>query len=187
VPVPGANVVWLVLDSPLYLVDVLRTFGEWGDEPALTAGERDQSELRVAAAGALTGRVVDEAGRPIPSASVAVAMRTGFHVRCDADGHYELAHVAPGVVSIRASADEHLPATAKGLAVRAGSTLAAPDLVPAHAPTIAGIVVDERGAAVAGVRVLALALGPGSEAGRAVRPCRGAAAHRWSGPGRGFR
>jgi protocatechuate 3,4-dioxygenase beta subunit len=81
----------------------------------------------------------------------------GDEATTDADGRFELAHVEPGQVSLRARHPDHPNARRDGVEVRAGAQLV--DIVVAleAGATIAGKVVDVP-AGVTGLRVIAAAV-----------------------------
>lgn len=166
----------LIVSAPGYAV-VRRGPGPDQEEPAPHV-----RALRVAlpaAAAALDGRVVDEAGAPVAGAEVEVvpyqeglvavddarraarlgaadphlALRSGLGVRTDDDGRFELG-VARGTWIVIATADGLAPAVSEPVFAEGGAR-ATLQLVAARGRTVRGVVVTSDDRPVAGATVQA--------------------------------
>lgn len=140
-----------------------------GARPALTAGVHDLGEIQLADTGALRGRVLDPRGAPIAGAEVGVGpTRTqtfGRDVTTASDGTFELGHAPVGTYGLKVSGEAHLSRFLEPVVVVAGSDTQVGDVVLSAAPTIEGVVVDERGAPLEGVKIWGWPASDGAGAG----------------------
>ncbi|HEV7518453.1 MAG TPA: carboxypeptidase-like regulatory domain-containing protein, partial [Thermoanaerobaculia bacterium] len=135
--------------------------------------------LTLSPAGRLAGRVVDEAGAPVPGAVLRLEeedrpmtvgrdsfffTRGASEVVADEEGRFTFADVPAGRPVVRASADGHLPGSLGPLAVAGGGSVSGLRIVLPHGATVTGRVVtpDRAGVAGASVRVLTPPLGAGT-------------------------
>lgn len=110
--------------------------------------------LRLAEAAAVDVSVVDVAGRPIANAMVKV-LDLGEHTfQSDATGHARVAPVRPGWVTVEATAPGYAPKVAVTTVGSAGAR-GAITIVLEPGVSVAGRVVDEGGAPLPKVRVIA--------------------------------
>jgi protocatechuate 3,4-dioxygenase beta subunit len=172
VPVPTADWVTLYGRDELLLGIVGRDFGPAGgrNEPRLVVGDNDLGTLVAPRTGALAGQVVDAGGAPLAGARVQLDGQHpgGYSVgtATGPDGRYVLGHVPPRPALLSATLEGYLAASAAEPAeARLGETRPGPTLRLERAPTIAGLVVDEAGAPLAGVRVWGWPVGSGRGAG----------------------
>src|SRR5262245_19160396 len=87
------------------------------------------SQLQAQQGGTLSGTVLDQAGKEIPSASVEIrneATGASKSATADNEGKFSVADLAPGVYSVRVAAPGFALATRSGGIVTAGSTLDVP-------------------------------------------------------------
>ncbi len=120
-------------------------------------------DLRLTRAASIPGTVTDEATRrPVPGASIRIldtgpasqASRTRRLVVADGQGRFRAGGLEPGRYTVRADRTGYLPTALTGIiadTASARSPAAAIALEPAA--SVAGVVVDEKGRAVAGARV----------------------------------
>lgn len=129
---------------------------------AVAAPETAAAPPPPAGAGAVSGRVVDEAGAPVAGAAVAVADREAV---TDGEGRFLVAGLPPGGHAVRYAAPGFAPAFAGPVVVRDGAVADAGELVlPRTGLTVSGGVTDVEDVPVAGARVTAwfsLPDGPG--------------------------
>lgn len=128
---------------------------------AAAAASDDKASSKLAT---VAGRVIDEAGRPIADAPVAVqsVYQVGFgetavrqQTRTGADGRFQLEHVAASSnLKVVVRPREHCDVE-KVLSDPTGPTLAVGDLVAALGGSVTGRVQDEHGSAVPGALVRA--------------------------------
>ncbi len=153
VPVSSAERTWLEVEPDRFhaLATILRgDAGEAGD-PRLLPGTNTMRDIRLAARGSITGRVVGPDGNPIAGASI--VSQTSTTTRDD--GTFELGHVAPGKVLVRVSAPGLCATTRDVVLPRAGVAIAMSEVRLQVRPVIAGIVVDRDGSPVESVRITA--------------------------------
>jgi hypothetical protein len=122
----------------------------------LARAGRTDLVLTLAAGGTLSGRVVDQAGAPVVSFTVLVAARKGLRRPLvatrsvvDAEGKFEIGHLAPG--------DYALTVAARGFAPAEEASATAPGEVTIHLArggAVAGHVTSKGGAPVAWARVM---------------------------------
>ncbi|MGH9360405.1 MAG: MSCRAMM family protein, partial [Thermoanaerobaculia bacterium] len=147
---------------------------------------QDEEELTVALApgSAVSGRVLDASGRPVPGAAVrpnvsadtvdesdrSLEGALSLRARTDAEGRYRLDGLPPRKdYVIEATHPDHAPASVKEVALGARESLEGVDLVLLRGGAIAGRVVDEEGNGIAGASLWASPANAG-EAADAVRP-----------------
>ncbi len=115
-----------------------------GDDPAVTI----ERTIVLMPGAELSGLVVDEAGKPVPSAYVELAQAAGRgdSARTEDDGTWKVAELAAGSYTVRASSNLHV-ATAD-LAVEVDGVHARRDVIVrvAAGAQISGVVVDGSGA-----------------------------------------
>ncbi len=95
----------------------------------LVLGVLGLTQLHAQQGGTVTGTVVDQTGKPMPSATVELrndSSGPSRSVTTDAEGKFSATDVAPGGYSIRASAPGFSVATRSGAQVSSGSTLDVP-------------------------------------------------------------
>jgi protocatechuate 3,4-dioxygenase beta subunit len=103
----------------------------------------------------LTGRVVDDAGRPVPGASVhrIRSMEAQRELeRTDAEGRFELRLLKPGPLAFAANADGFLPQVVR-LQIPEKGEPSSIEIVLDRGAAVAGRVLDEQGGPVAGATV----------------------------------
>jgi hypothetical protein len=159
VPVPSADWVSLWIEAAPYLGLGGRSFGPAGgrNQPRLREGDNDLGELALVITGAVEGDVRSADGARITKARISLdgAFPGGYGVSADADerGHFLLGHVPPGSWTLQAEAEGWLLAQAEGVAVQKRATTPGLSFTLERGPTLAGVVVDERGAALEGIRI----------------------------------
>ncbi|MEZ6017179.1 MAG: carboxypeptidase regulatory-like domain-containing protein [Planctomycetota bacterium] len=143
--------------------------GARGNEPGFAAGERDLGELRLARTGAITGRVVDDYGRPIEGAEVGTGPnRSSTYSRggwSDPDGRFEVPHAQVGTYGVKAKKEGWVSAFHDGVTVEPGRETPGIELVLSPAKTIEGRVTDPTGAPIANVKLWGWPRSSGSGAG----------------------
>jgi len=160
VPLPIRPQSLLQLEPSIYHATVHREFGAGGPagRAKLAPGDNDLGILRVAVTGALRGRVQTPDGRPVSGATFS-ARRLGERSelprdvstaalgteQSDAQGEFLVGHVLPGEVQLTVKADGMLTTTTPTVQVVARRTLELGVIVVAEAPTLRGLVVDDRG------------------------------------------
>lgn len=160
-PVPTSRLVRIdVRPPPLLRLTQVECGDGFGDRQTLSAGDNDVGDILVEDGGAITGRVVDEAGVGIAGASLIVKMLEGVEhqavpTESDADGIFTIPNLAPGArkITVWASGRRSVDEVAATLAV--GEMKQIEPIVLARAGTIAGFVVDTAGAPADGVYVRA--------------------------------
>lgn len=128
------------------------------DRPPLAAGTVDLGDIRLVTAGVVEGRVTDEAGAAIAKPWMILGRRDGYayphaggRAWGDEDGGYRLAHLRPGPWTIEAQDHGHRIVEIP-FEVRAGEVVRVDHVLP-DSPTITGVVLDQDGAPIEGVRV----------------------------------
>lgn len=156
VPVPTAEVTWITIEPDDFHDSARVTFGGEGAEarPALRAGETDLGTLRLATSGAIRGRVLDRAGRPLEGAKLQVGTQRGTTIQRDATtdayGEFLIGHVPAGAFGVNAEHETHLSEFRTPLTVERRRYTEAGDFLLGDAPTLSGVVVDTVGMPVAG-------------------------------------
>jgi protocatechuate 3,4-dioxygenase beta subunit len=119
----------------------------------------------------VSGRVIDEAGKPVaealvtaPSADTAWGSGAEGHATTDAKGAYQLT-LAPGNYRVVGSADDFAPSTSALFAV-ATAPMTAPDLTLRAGGVLVGMVVSEAGAPVPFATVRVGEVRPGLDGSR---------------------
>jgi protocatechuate 3,4-dioxygenase beta subunit len=116
------------------------------------------------AAGAVTGLVMDEAGRPVDSFRVMarpVVEETGLRfppkqdLFADPEGRFTLDNVAPGTYVLQVSAPERADGVVSGVKVASAATVDVGRVRLGAGGTVRGIVVDGGGTPIAGATVAA--------------------------------
>lgn len=107
---------------------------------------------------AVSGRVVDESGRPLAGAVVRLANMSGeeHSGESDGDGKFQIRHLRPGRYDLIAMHPEASAAQLSGIEIPAGQPVV--DLGDVELPAggvIEGLVVDAKGAPVAGAMISA--------------------------------
>ncbi|MEZ5964569.1 MAG: carboxypeptidase regulatory-like domain-containing protein [Planctomycetota bacterium] len=131
---------------------------------SVRVGEVTTVDLQGLAGATLLGRVVDLAGGAVAEADVAMVYvdisRVLFSgdgrsepLRTDADGHFVIPHVAPGLVAVMAAKDGLAPSHIEQLQVVDGGTYSDLTLELGEGDTLTGLVVDEAERPVADVLV----------------------------------
>ncbi len=125
----------------------------------------------------VSGRVLDQDGRPIPGALVSIAMRNlargersvpgqspePLTDTADAEGRWSAAGLPPGRYTVSASARGHLPATVDPLVLGAGEMRRGLDLTLVRGGrTLSGTVSDIGGGPIEGALVRATSVGDGN-------------------------
>ncbi len=161
VPVPSAERTWLEVEPGRFHALATIPRGDAGEESdlRLLPGSNTMPDIRLAARGAITGRVVGPDGTPIADASIVSQTTTTTR----ADGTFELGHVATGKVLVRVSAPGLCATTREVVLPRAGVAIAMPEVRLGPRPVISGTVVDRDDAPVEGVRVDARPVGGGQD------------------------
>ncbi|MEM8711943.1 MAG: carboxypeptidase-like regulatory domain-containing protein, partial [Planctomycetota bacterium] len=134
------------------------------------AGEDTFVELVGGPGVTVRGRVVStgETTVPLKGAQVAALPRglrhlklakellVSTHAVTDAEGRYELRHVPPGTSDLLGMAEAHIPGRGPALRLSGarGASFEAPDFALVRGPRLGGIVVDEDGVPLEGVRIL---------------------------------
>ncbi len=128
--------------------------------------------------GSIEGRVLDNQNRPVPGAVVSVAPRlvgqVGFRAfrnqaplalaRADAQGRYRAENLAPGALSVVASAAPFVPARREPVDLAPNEHLTGVDLrLEGEGLRLHGSVTDSGGGGIAGARILAAAFDRESE------------------------
>jgi hypothetical protein len=146
----------------------------------LTPGETREVVLVLQLAGSISGRVMDDTGRPISGAKIAalegdmgnarflttlfgqqerfMGGMFGSTVVSDADGRYELPNVTAGTYTVIASHDSYNQATVSGIAVVKGET-ANVDITMESGGTLFGVYFDETDRPKGGVTIQAIITG----------------------------
>ena len=135
-------------------------FGE--TERTVEAGS-ENVEVVLQPAGAVTGLVVDEGGRPVEAyrvfaqpvepAQSMISPVAAFKEVASPDGRFVLEDVAEGTYVLKVTAPERAGATVSGVTVMAGSTSDVGRIRLTAGGTVRGIVVDGGGSPVAGATV----------------------------------
>jgi hypothetical protein len=130
------------------------------DKTAETGGE--PVELVLSPAGTITGRVVDERGRPVESFRVSARTneRPGmgfrmprFEETTSEDGRFTLSSVAAGDYVVSVSAAELAAATVPGVKVAEGQSVDVGTVKLTAGGIVRGTVVDQTGAGISGASV----------------------------------
>lgn len=125
-------------------------------------------ELRVQRHGSITGVLITDDGLPIAGSRVraekagpgpvirglvGIDLDGGDSARTDENGRFELTSVPPGTVRLRATGEQHRPASLDGLRVQPAQELSGLRLIAEAGATARVRVVDDEGRPVAGARV----------------------------------
>lgn len=153
VPVPEAPNAWIEIEPDVHRARAALPLGADAapTDPRLHPGTNTLADVRLAAAGALRGRVLGPDGAPLGGAWVR-ADRSTFTA---ADGRFELGHLEPGPASLTVSATGCLERTVDALVVHAGRTDVIADVRLERRRAISGTVEDRDGRPLAGIVVTA--------------------------------
>ncbi len=174
-PTPTSDWVSVFVEPDEFHGVLARDFGPAGgrNEPRLVRGDNQLGDLALVGTGAIQGTVRGRNGEPVGEAEVSLhgAYPGGQVVgtKAGADGSFRLGHVPPGTVRIEIVAERWLAAQSGSIEVRARAVSPGAEIVLDRAPSIAGLVVDEGGKAVAGVRIWAWPVNSGRGAGAESR------------------
>ncbi|HUR29007.1 MAG TPA: carboxypeptidase-like regulatory domain-containing protein [Planctomycetota bacterium] len=170
-PVPTAPTPWLTLEPDPFHDSARLILGGTRPEskPPLHHGENDFGTIRLTTTGAIRGSVRDEAGVPIAEAKLMLGpgrsqtlQRDAFS---DAAGNYVVGHSPAGPMGINASAEGFLSEFRKPIDVELGRFTERVDFVLRKAPTLSGLVVDDTGRPIEGVKLWGWPQSSGSGAG----------------------
>ncbi len=151
-----------VLDNTWYLrgkdansaIDSLRV--------AALTGDRDLGDLVLGRCARLAGVVHNEVGKPVADVQVTVTTgREGFfmggigpRLTSDGNGRFERSGLTPGKYTVSTASPDFLPARVE-VELTEGETHADVVIAMRAGRTIAGIVVDDQGASLSGIKVAA--------------------------------
>ncbi len=163
VPTPTADEVTLRISAGIHNRVALRCLGIAGgrNQDRLRGGSNDLGTILMDDAGAVSGRVTDASGAPLPGVMINGGFGAGRSTTGE-QGGYELRCLAPGRTSLRASCPGFLDLVRDGIDVEAGRTTTGIDFVLSKAVTLAGRVVGEDGTPLPGVSLRGM---PGSRNG----------------------
>lgn len=155
---PSSDWVMLAVTGGIYRGKVGRDFGIAGgrNEDPLRVGDNDLGTFVLPDAGGVAGRVTDSAGAPLSGATVMLEESQGsftLSARTDERGAYELGGLPAGPSKFTASQKGYLRLARSGIDVQVGQTAQGLDFALAAAPSLAGRVVDQSGAPLAGVKL----------------------------------
>ena len=159
VPVPTSDWVMFFFESDEFHSIDGRDFGPAGgrNQARLKVGDNDLETFHLAWTGSIEGTVHASDGSPIAKAEVtihgALPGARVLHCRSESDGTFHLGHVPPGSWTLKAKCEGFLSLEKKSVDVEARRRTSGMSVVLEHGPTITGVVVDERGAPVGGVRI----------------------------------
>jgi hypothetical protein len=167
---PSADWVSLELVPERFHMRAGRDFGRAGgrNRDPLRAGENDLGDFWLIRTGALTGRVVDAAGAPVPDCFARLHdAHPGGRVlggTSNDQGRFTIGHVPPGAYRVKVIEEGYLMAVSSEVRVVVEQAQPVPDIVLEVAPTVAGRVVDEQGRPIAGAFVSGWPLRSGRQA-----------------------
>jgi RNA polymerase sigma factor (sigma-70 family) len=144
--------------------------------PILTAGEFDLGDLQLGVTGALSGRVVDSDGRPLPEVEVALGpsrgsrYRSDSEVRTDASGAFAIPYAPIGVHILQLSRQGYLETHRAGFRIVASTTTTCGDVMLERAATIAGRVTASDGSPIAEAQIWAWPRDDGGVGGARTDP-----------------
>jgi protocatechuate 3,4-dioxygenase beta subunit len=170
-PLPSSSWISLAVSHLPFHVRAGRDFGLAGgrNQPPLLPGENDLGDFVLADAGGFRGRVSAEDGRPIAGARVSLAgvFPGGYSVGAQSDesGAYLVGGVPPGRYQVSARAKGYLIQERDSIDVERGLISEGPEFQLSLAATISGRVIDQDGAALAGVKLWGWPAGGGRGAG----------------------
>ncbi len=125
--------------------------------PPLHSGENDLGLFRLAATGAIRGRVADASGAPLENAHFTVGSDRSMTIGRDADsdsaGNFLIGHVPPGSYGVNAKCAGFLSEFRKPVEVRIGQVTGPVDYALLPAPVLGGAVVDEQGRGLEGAKL----------------------------------
>ncbi len=143
-------------------------FGAFEQKVAVEAGqELDLGEIALARAATITGRVVDTGGTPVANATITrrrggladhpalAALSGGETWFSDRAGRFVIQEIAPGKVTLSASAQGFAPGLSARLELAPGQQLTDVEIRLGHGGAIAGRILLPPGRSVAGFEVLA--------------------------------
>lgn len=157
-PDPFHDSQWLFFDS-----------NDQRHQPSLTEGTRDLGDIQLATTGALRGRVINEQGMPLAEVKMGVGQGVsstfGRDVYTDAEGLFLLGHAPTGTYMLKAKVEGYLTGFKESVTVEPHRETSGMDFTLIASPSIEGIVVDEFGIPVEGVRLWGWPSTSGSGAG----------------------
>ncbi len=142
-----------VSEQPYYLRESGRAL-----RVAMLTGDRDLGDLVVGRAASLVGRVLEElSGQPCGGVRVSLGGGLALMMResaptTDADGRFAFANLRPGVYTLTTASPAYLPAQVK-LELGEGEARADFAVKLVAGGSIAGVVLDDTGKPVAGLKV----------------------------------
>jgi Carboxypeptidase regulatory-like domain len=132
------------------------------DGLAVSAGsEVSEVEIHLAPGGAISGKLIDEAGEPVAGASVRISAagpggedlaRSGL-VEPAEDGSFRARHLRPGIYRVRVVATDHQAESRDAVVVVEGMETAGVDFVLRGGASIAGKVLTLKGVPIAGAKL----------------------------------
>lgn len=170
-PTPTAKVTALAIKPDDFHDSAQVLFGDGRADarPKLVGGDNDLGVFRLSGTGAIRGRVSDEVGRPLPAVELNIgndrATTLGRNGTSDASGAYTIAHIKPGTYGVNAKCEGRLSQFKTPFEVKLGGFTDNVDFVLLAAPALSGIVVDEAGAPLQGVRLWSWPSSSGQGAG----------------------
>ncbi len=157
VPAPTASVQVLWIEPDAFHESRVINFSAHNEEhAALISGDCEVDLIRLAARGAVSGMLRDEAGQPMPGREVQIESHesTGNPSGLsDSTGHYRIDHATLGRLEVSGSEEEFITVARDPVQIRPGEVTDNVDLVIVRAPTICGVVVDQYGASLKGALV----------------------------------
>ncbi len=150
-PLPTADWIEIAIEADVHHANADRDFGPAGgrNKPRLLEGDNDLGDFRLDPCGAVRGRVLSAAGRPIPETWVDVpnANSAGrqINVKADERGEFLIGHVSAGSHSVTAQATGWITSEDTQIEIIGLETITVPDIVLSPAFVVSGTVVDEKG------------------------------------------
>jgi hypothetical protein len=144
------------------------------DAPGVEAPSPEPLRITLRPARSLAGRVVDDAGKPIPGVRISLVetrelrmaggSQSGGSSRTagetDAEGRFVATHLTPGTVHLSFEASGFLGKVLRGLSIPEEEDPAPVEVVLETGAVLSGRVVDSRGRPAAGLRVVVHPLEP---------------------------
>jgi protocatechuate 3,4-dioxygenase beta subunit len=170
-PVPTVEMTRLSIEPDPYHDSAEARLGgsDAENRAALTAGDNDLGDFRLATTGAIEGRVVDENGRPLAEVELDTGPDRAFTysrgASTDATGSYLIPHARLGKYMVKAKLADFLTGYCESVEVGRARTTLGIDFVLRQGPTLQGRVVDEQRSPVAGAKLRGLPRSSGQGAG----------------------